>query len=236
MTTPKDSGTEATHDLAPGSLAHPSAGAVAKAHAIYTPTSLSFYDGVVHGLSNRLAWRCPTTRIVDLYRHHLSANHLEAGAGTGLFLDRAGKAFDRLLLLDINPHCLSASSRRLRRFKPECREANLLAPLELDVAPFSSVALTYVLHCLPGSMAEKLIAIDHLKPLLTQGGTLFGATILGAGIRPNGPARALLRVYNKNGVFNNLEDDLQTLTQGLEARFGDVQIEQQGLVALFVAR
>ncbi|MEM7399379.1 MAG: class I SAM-dependent methyltransferase [Pseudomonadota bacterium] len=236
MTTPKNSGTGAAHDIAPSSLAPPSADAVAKAHAIYTPTSLSFYDGVVHGLSNRLAWRCPTSKIIDLYRHHLSANHLEAGAGTGLFLDRAGKAFDRLVLLDINRHCLSVSSRRLRRFMPEWREANLLAPLELDAAPFSSVALTYVLHCLPGSMAEKLIAVDHLKPLLSERGTLFGATILGAGVRPNGPARALLSVYNKKGVFNNREDDLQTLTQGLEARFEDVQIEQQGLVALFVAR
>ncbi|MDJ0513066.1 MAG: class I SAM-dependent methyltransferase [Methyloceanibacter sp.] len=219
-----------------GSVARPGADAVAKAHAIYTPTSLSFYDFVVHGLSNRFAWRCPTSKIIDLYRQQLSANHLEAGAGTGLFLDRASNAFDRLVLLDINPHCLSVSSRRLHRFDPDCRQANLLEPLALDLAPFSSVALTYVLHCLPGSMAEKLIAVDHLMPLLARDATFFGATILGDGVRSNGPARALLSVYNKKGVFNNLEDSLQALTQGLDARFGDVKIEQQGLVALFVAR
>ena len=34
--------------------------AVAKAHAIYTPFMLSLYDLLVHGLSNRIAWRCPT--------------------------------------------------------------------------------------------------------------------------------------------------------------------------------
>jgi len=222
--------------LAPGRPTDPSGNAVAKAHAIYTPASLLLYDFVVHGLSNRFAWRCPTSKIIDLYRQQLSANHLEAGAGTGLFLDRAGEAFDRLVLLDINPHCLHVASRRLRRFEPESRRANLLEPLALDLAPFSSVALTYVLHCLPGSMAEKLVAVDHLKPLLVKGGPLFGATILGDGVQPNGPARALLGVYNEKGVFNNLEDSFQALTQGLEARFEDVKIEQRGLVALFVAR
>ena len=34
--------------------------AIAKAHAIYTPVMLSFYDMLVHGFSNRFAWKCPT--------------------------------------------------------------------------------------------------------------------------------------------------------------------------------
>jgi hypothetical protein len=59
------------------------ADAVTKAHAIYTPASLSFYDLAVHGLSNRFAWRCPTSNILGLYRRHLSVNHLEAAVGTG---------------------------------------------------------------------------------------------------------------------------------------------------------
>jgi hypothetical protein len=210
--------------------------AVTKAHAIYTPASLSFYDLAVHGLSNRFAWRCPTSKILDLYRRHLSVDHLEAAVGTGLFLDRAGTAFDRLVLLDINPHCLTVSERRLQRFKPECRQANLLEPLILDPEPFSSVGLTYVLHCLPGSMAEKLVVLDHLKPCMAQGATLFGATILGDRIQPNGPARALLNVYNAKGIFNNTEDNLVALTDGLKQRFEHVNVAQHGLVALFSAR
>ena len=83
---------------------------IARAHAVYTPSALAFYDLVVHGLSNRLAWRCPTSRLVGLYETNLSANHLEAGAGTGLFIDRAGTDFDRLVLLDINEHCLRRAS------------------------------------------------------------------------------------------------------------------------------
>ena len=212
------------------------AAAVARAHAVYTPFALSFYDWIVHGLSNRLAWACPTARIVDLYKRNLTPNHLEAAAGTGFFINRAGRSFDRLVLLDINAHCLDRAAKRLRRLGPQCREANLLAPLPFDLPAFDSVGLTYALHCLPGSMTEKLAAVDHLLPVLTKDAVLFGATILGAGVSPNVPARALLDLYNKKGVFNNREDDLQSLKDGLERRFAHVEIAQHGLVALFRAR
>ena len=65
---------------------------------------------------------------------------------------------------------------------------------------------------------------------------LFGATILGRGIEPNAAARSLLRLYNAKGVFNNLDDDLAGLSEGLKARFGQVEIETIGCVALFRAR
>ncbi len=210
--------------------------AVARAHAVYTPFMLSIYDVLVHGLSNRLAWRCPTERLLQLYRRNLSENHLEAGVGTGLFLDRAGVGrLDRLVLLDLNRHCLDRAGRRLARFKPELHEVNLLVPIELGMAPFASIGLTYVLHCLPGTMSEKLVAVDHLRPFMQQGTVLFGATILGRGVTPNAPARLLLDLYNAKGVFNNREDDLASLADGLRQRFGHVEIETAGLVALFRA-
>jgi SAM-dependent methyltransferase len=209
---------------------------IARAHAIYTPFMLSIYDVLVHGLSNRFAWRCPTRQLIELYRTNLSADHLEAGVGTGFFIDRAGRAgFDRLALLDINRHCLDRAAQRLARFKPTLHQVNLLAPVELDLAPFSSIGLTYVLHCLPGSMREKLVVIDHLQPLMQKDAALFGATILGRDIAPNAAARALLDLYNAKGVFNNREDDLASLAVGLRRRFDEVEIETQGLVALFRA-
>jgi hypothetical protein len=198
---------------------------------------LSIYDVLVHGLSNHLAWRCPTRKLLALYRANLSCNHLEAGVGTGYFLDRAGRSdFERLVLLDINRNCLGRAEQRLARFKPVVYEVNLLAPLKLDLAPFSSVGLTYVLHCLPGRMRDKLIALDHLRPLMEKRAVLFGATILGRGIAPNWAARTLLDFYNGKGVFNNREDDLQSLIDGLHRRFEDVQVETQGCVAMFRAR
>jgi hypothetical protein len=214
----------------------PDDAAIAKAHAIYTPVMLSIYDVLVHGLSNRFAWRCPTRLLLDLYRCNLSTDHLEAGVGTGFFLDRARPLrFDRLALVDINRYCLDRAGRRLARFKPALYQVNLLAPIEIEPPPFASVGLTYVLHCLPGRMREKLAAVDHLRPLMGNGAVLFGATILGRGITPNRAARALLDLYNAKGVFNNREDDLASLSDGLRQRFDQVEVETTGCVALFRA-
>src|SRR5262245_22636440 len=191
---------------------------------------------MVHGLSNRFAWRCPTQRLVELYRENLSPDHLEAGVGTGLLLDRAATPkLKRLVLLDANRNCLERARQRLARFKPELHQVNLLAPLALRTAPVGSVGLTYVLHCLPGRMEEKLRAIDHLRPLMRGGATLFGATILGRGIAPNRAASALLDLYNAKGVFNNRADDLAGLSDGLRRRFADVAIAQEGCIAVFGA-
>lgn len=212
----------------------PDAAAIVAAHAIYTPFMLSFYDRLVHSLSNRLAWRCPTDRLLALYRDNLSNHHLEAGVGTGFFIDRADRAsFEQLTLLDINRHCLARSAQRLARYQPLLCEANLLAPIGIELEPADSVGLTYVLHCLPGPMPAKLKAIDHLRPLMNERAVLFGATILGRGIAPNAASRSLLRLYNAKGVFNNLDDDLASLSDGLKARFGSVDLETRGCVALF---
>ncbi|MGH6792212.1 MAG: methyltransferase type 12, partial [Methyloceanibacter sp.] len=126
-------------------------------------------------------------------------------------------------------------AQRLERFTPALAQTNLLAPIAPGLAPFDSVGLTYVLHCLPGSMSEKLVAVDHLRPLMGEGAVLFGATILGRGRTPNRAARALLDLYNAKGVFNNREDDLASLSEGLRERFPKVEVETQGLVALFRA-
>jgi methyltransferase family protein len=210
--------------------------AVARAHAIYTPFMLSFYDAIVHGLSNRFAWRCPTRELLALYETNLSPNHLEAGVGTGFFIDRiAGVDVHRLVLLDINRHCLDRAAKRLARFKPDLIQTSLLEPIEPRTAPFDSIGLTYVLHCLPGRMHDKLRVVDHLRPLMRARAVLFGATILGRGIAPNPVARALLDVYNAKGVFNNREDDLESLSKGLRQRFDHVAIERHGCVATFRA-
>ncbi|MGA8691130.1 MAG: methyltransferase type 12 [Methyloceanibacter sp.] len=214
----------------------PDAAAIASAHAIYTPWMLTFYDRLVHGFSNRFAWHCPTQRLLDLYRDNLRSRHLEAGVGTGFFIDRAQPAsFERLTLLDINRNCLTLSAHRLERYRPMLQEANLLAPLAIDLEPVDSLALTYVLHCLPGRMTEKLKVVDHLRPFMRERAVLFGATILGRGIEPNATARALLGLYNSKGVFNNLDDDLAALADGLYGRFAEVDIETRGCVALFRA-
>src|SRR5262249_48701728 len=70
-----------------GNVRTTDAAAIEAAHTIYTPLMLSFYDRLVHGLSNRFAWRCPTERLLDLYHNNLSSRHSElapASSSTGL--------------------------------------------------------------------------------------------------------------------------------------------------------
>jgi hypothetical protein len=70
---------------------------------------------------------------------------------------------------------------------------------------------------------------------MREGAVLYGATILGRGIAPNRAARALLDLYNAKGVFNNREDDLASLSDGLRQRFDRVEIAREGCVAMFRA-
>jgi hypothetical protein len=58
---------------------------VERAHAIYTKGNLAVYDWWVLGLSNAFIWHCPTEKLLDLYRAHITNNHLEVGVGTGYF-------------------------------------------------------------------------------------------------------------------------------------------------------
>lgn len=139
----------------------------------------------------------------------------------------------RLVLLDLNRNCLAAAQRRLARFRPQVLEASVLDLIKGELATFGSIGLAYVLHCLPGSLREKLCGLDHLLPLVGPDAVLFGATILGRGTDANGAVRVLLRLYNRSGVFKNLYDDIGALDLGLRRCFGQVEIEQRGCVALF---
>jgi hypothetical protein len=126
------------------------------------------------------------------------------------------------------------ASERLAHYEPERLQASLFEPLP-PLPPYKSVALTYVLHCLPGGMEEKLQVVDHLADVMAEDGVLFGATILGEGISPNIPARLLLGFYNRRGVFDNRADSLAGLAEGLRSRFRNVSVSPRGCVALFRA-
>ena len=92
-----------------------------------------------------------------------------------------------MTLLDINRHCLARSARRLSRYQPLLCEANLLAPIAVELEPADSIGLTYVLHCLPGRMSEKLKAIDHLRPVMSKGAGCSGRRSLAVGSSRTAP-------------------------------------------------
>jgi SAM-dependent methyltransferase len=206
--------------------------------ADYTPAFLAVYDPLVLGLMNRVVWRCPTRDILALYHEHARGAHLDVGPGTGWYLDhcRFGPRPRSVTLLDVNPDVLAKASRRLVRFAPTVHRANLLEPTGLPPETFDSIALTHVLHCLPGPMTEKAAVLGRLAPLLAPGGTLFGSTILAGGVPRTPAARALTRFLNARGVFGNRSDDLAALESALGESFAVHEVRTVGSVALFAAR
>jgi SAM-dependent methyltransferase len=206
--------------------------------ADYTPGFLRVYDPLVLGVANRHVWRCPTDDVLRMYEQHVSGDHLDVGPGTGFYLDRCEFPTPpgSITLLDVNPDVLDVASSRLARLEPRVHQANLLEPIGLEPASFDSIALTHVLHCLPGTIAAKGVVLDHLAPLLRSGGRLFGSTILAGGVPQTTVSKALLRFLNARGVFGNTDDDLDGLERILTERFADHEIHTVGAVALFVAR
>ena len=210
--------------------------------AVYSQRTLAAYDWVVLGLSNRWIWRCPTPRLLKHYNQHLSANHLDVGVGTGYFLDRAKYPGDeirrrlRVVLMDMNEYSLAYAARRVSRLGPEEYQQNILEPISHDLASFDSIGINYLIHCLPGTLTTKAILFEHLCPLLTPDGTLFGSTLLHQGVSRGWTARRLMAFYNAKGIFSNQSDSLAGLRAVLERYFQRVSIDVEGAVALFSAR
>jgi len=126
----------------------------------------------------------------------------------------------------------------LTRYQPENYLANVLEPIgvpQLRTRPrFESIGMNYLLHCLPGAMADKAAAVfSHLQPLLRPGGTLFGSTLLHGGVDRSPIAQRLMAACNANGIFSNAQDDLDGLRQALQARFERFSLEVVGCAALF---
>ena len=209
-----------------------------RGQAAFTRTGLALYDLVVLRGLCPWVWRCPNERILAAYRQHLSSNHLEVGVGTGYFLDHArfSDVAPRIALLDLNTHCLARTARRIARYHPEIYRADVLQPIVLDVRRFDSVALNYVVHCLPATWPDKGVVFEHLKILLNPGGRLFGATLVQGDVPQSAAAVALMRWFNAWGTLHNQADTRARLVEGLERHFKDVHVEQVGCVAVFSGR
>lgn len=216
---------------------NPSAEQVNAGQAVYNRRTLSLYDVVVLGVSNRYIWKCPSRYLESHYRRHLSSNHLDVGVGTGYFLDRClfPSVAPRVALMDLNAESLAFTSRRIARYRPEKYLQNVLEPVQENIAKFDSVGLNYLLHCLPGTIGEKAVVFDHLQTLMNPGAVLFGSTILHGGVPKGSLARGLMAFYNSKGIFSNCCDDLEGLEGILSRRFEKVEIQVVGCVALFSA-
>jgi SAM-dependent methyltransferase len=201
----------------------------------YGPALLAIYDWWVLGVMANLVLRSPTELIVERYRPLYGRRHLDVGPGSGYFVDVAAPDDIELTLLDPNRHVLDHCAKRLSRFDPTLVEADVLKPLPVR-GPFDSVALSAVLHCLPGPMEAKEPAIEHVASVLDTRGVLFGVTVLGADAAHSVPARAFLRIANLQGGFDNLGDTVEGVESMLTRWFSEVEIDIVGSLAHFTAR
>ena len=133
-------------------------------------------------------------------------------------------------ILDPNVHVLDHASRRLQRLDITAVEADVCKPLPVD-GTFDSAALHGVIHCLPGPLSRKAVAVANVAAVLAPTGVLFGASILG----PSGPhtwlSRMILDANNRRGIFDNLGDTQDGLREILEASFEQVELETVGSMA-----
>ena len=211
--------------------------AVRRGAAVYSRPVLAVYDLFVLGFTNTFVWKCPSSKILEFYNQNVSDKHLDVGVGTGYFLDhcRFPSSSPQIALMDLNENSLQKTANRLRRYHPKSYRRNVLEPIEIGDSGFGSIGLNYLLHCLPGNMVSKRAVFENLKPLLRDGGVIFGTTILGIGVRRTWLTRLYMRMFNSNGVFCNYEDGVQDLETGLSKTFGRYQVSIRGCIAFFRA-
>ncbi len=210
-----------------------------KGAAVYSPLVLTLYDGWVLGFSNRYAWECPTRQVLlPFFKLHAGRHHLDVGVGTGYYPAKAEFPNSaRLTLMDLNASSLRAADLRIDRPSTRTMQHDVMTPLPVgDEGAYDAISLFYLLHCLPGSMADKARVFGHLKSKLRPSGVLYGATILGDEANHNRIGRKLMDVYNRKGIFGNRQDTREGLEQALKQHFDEVNIQLAGKVALFEAR
>lgn len=200
----------------------------------YTRPFLHLYDLWVVRLSNSLAWRCHRRNFLDQYDRLVASRHLEVGPGSGWAISHASRPVDTAVtLLDLNPNCLRHTAERLGG--ASVIEQSVFEPLPASAGQFDSIALSYVVHCIPGTWEEKSVALRNLGAALAPDGVLFGSTVVADSPR-NLLGHALFEMYNAIGAFHSRGDDLAGLEAALRSVFVDVDISTVGNVALFTAR
>lgn len=204
----------------------------------YGPFALAAYDLIVLGLVSRVVWRCSRRKMLAQYNRHVGGRHLDIGPGTGWFLAkcRFPTKSPSVTLLDLNDLVLATSARRISRYRPVVHSADAFKPMDLGDATFDSVGMNFLLHCLPGTVAQKAAVFDNVAPYLAPGARVFGSTVLGPCPEHTKLSSKLLRRLNESKVFCNTGDRLEDITSELSARFDDVEVSQKGTVCLFSAR
>jgi SAM-dependent methyltransferase len=212
--------------------------AVRDGYKVYQGSVLSFYNMFVFHGSLPLCWRCPRENLTELYTRSLGARHLELGVGTGYLMEhsRFPVANPKITLVDMNEATLDYTAQRMRFFETVKVVGNALEPLPVANGSHDSAALSLLMHCIPGSLHEKGVAIKHAAATVRPGGIVFGSTVLSQGVTVSPAGRWLMKIFNEKGIFHNDKDSLRDLRTVLERNFADFELYTRGSVGLFRAR
>lgn len=204
---------------------------------VYTPLTLKLYDWWVLGVSNRFAWQCSTNDVlVPHFKKNVGKVHLDIGVGSGFYLKYLPESCD-ILLMDMNSNNLAVAKQRVGgNCSITTLQHDIFEPIPVEYeGQYDSISLYYLLHCLPGNLVEKGVALLNASAALKPNGILFGATILGDEAGHNRFGEKLMYIYNSNGVFSNAQDTEVGLYKELNDLFEHVVVNRVGKVALFSA-
>lgn len=203
--------------------------------SIYSNLLLSIYDIEVLMFELQYIFKCPLHKVMDFFNENVSGIHLDVGVGTGYFLDKCDFPVENptIHLMDLNPNPLQKTSNRIKRYDPVSHQYNVLEPIRADLPMFGSVSAINFLHCLPGTMLSKEMAVKNLKPFLQEGGVFFGVTVLGQGVDVGKLYKIANAIYNKKSIFCNLNDNISDLEIILDNNFKRYSVQTIGSVAFF---
>ena len=204
----------------------------------FTRSAIWHYDYWVLGFVNWAAWNCSTAYyLLPQFRANVGRNLLELGAGTGYYL-RHGHVPDdtRITLVDWNAGCLRLAKERAGRPDARTIEADVRQPLPLNER-FDSVSMYYLLHEIPGTVAEKCSLFGRLQRHMTADGVLHGASVLGKAVPDdNFFARFVRALCRERGILHNPEDNAFEFELALRENFKVVDARTVGSVFIFRAQ
>lgn len=203
----------------------------------YGALTLPLYDLAVLRTVVPFAWRCALSKERALYDACVGTRHLDVGVASGYFLDHANWPVDvpHVTLMDLNPKSTQYAAHRLRRFEITEVVGDALQSFPVS-GPFDSIGLFHLLHCIPGSIAEKAQVLDNAASVLAPGGVVFGANVTPVDGPKNLFAQAVLSFSHRLGALNNSRDSHADMVDALTQRFDDVQTERVGCMTLWQAR
>lgn len=205
-----------------------------KGAAIYSQSFLNRYDSWALGHISTYAWRCNVVKnLLPFFKQNVGKELLDIGVGTGYYLSHGDLAPDvHVTLVDLNQNSLDAAKARLGRESTECWVHDITKPLPMTTR-FDSMSMFYLLHCMPGPVDNKTAIFGNIKNHLTSDGVVFGATILGKGVRHNLLGRCVMYFFNRKGVFDNRGDNEAAIVEALQENFHIVEARIVGTILIF---